>query len=111
MHLHTSSTAPCEDDQTRVFKITHPFHPSRDRQLDLVTYRQNWGEDRIFYYNTENELISVPAQWTDLLDPDPFVTASSGRALFRTDELIDLVMLIEELDRIADRIADREPEA
>ena len=111
MHLRTSSTAPCEDDQTRVFKITHPFHPSRDRQLDLVTYRQNWGEDRIFYYNTENELISVPAQWTDLLDPDPFVTASSGRALFRTDELIDLVMLIEELDRIADRIADREPEA
>lgn len=65
-----------------------------------MTYRHNWGEDRVYFYNAEDELKSVPVQWTDVLEPDRFVAASSGRALFRTTELMELVLLLDELDQV-----------
>ena len=28
-------------------RVTHSFHPLYGRDLEFVTYRQNWGEDRV----------------------------------------------------------------
>ncbi|HIG28594.1 MAG TPA: hypothetical protein EYQ50_12665 [Verrucomicrobiales bacterium] len=99
MRLPTSSTTPRRDAEKRIFKITHPFHPLKGKVLEIVTYRRNWDEDRIYFYERKNELVSVSASWTDILAPDPFVSVASGRALFRTGELKRLVALINELDQ------------
>ncbi len=57
------------------------------------------GEDQVYLYSDQNELVSIPARWTDVLAPDPFVSVAAGRALFRTDELNKLVALLIELDQ------------
>ena len=32
------------------FRVTHPFHPLLNQELELVSYRQSWGEERVYYY-------------------------------------------------------------
>lgn len=60
-----------------------------------MAFRQNWGEERVYFHNEGGRLVSVPASWTDVLPADPFVVLSAGRAFFRTEDLIALVRLIE----------------
>ena len=36
----------------------------------------------------------MPASWTHVVLADPFVSISAGRAMFRTDDLFDLVRLV-----------------
>ena len=43
---------------------------------------------------------SLPAAWTSLASPDPFVAVSAGRSFFRID---DLHALVELLGRLAPR--------
>ncbi|WP_219914752.1 DUF5372 family protein, partial [Paraburkholderia caribensis] len=31
--------------------MTHPFHPARGNHFVLVSRKQNWGEDRVMYYD------------------------------------------------------------
>lgn len=79
------------------FEVTHPFHPKRGQRHVLLTRRQNWGEDRVMYYDTNGRLSSLLASWTDLPGPDLFTQASSGRSHFRTDDLLRLCALIDDL--------------
>jgi hypothetical protein len=44
-------TAPDCDGATQTFRVTHPFHPLLGRELRLVTFRQNWGEKRAYFYD------------------------------------------------------------
>jgi hypothetical protein len=39
----------------------------------------------------------LPARWTSLAAPDPFVIAAAGRAYFRPEDLIRLAQQITEL--------------
>ena len=39
-------------------------------------------------------LQSVPAKWTDVVADDPFVVIAAGRALFRADDLVEIVALV-----------------
>jgi hypothetical protein len=41
----------------------------------------------------------MPASWTDVDGPDPFVVLSAGRSWFQTEDLLQLVALFEELSR------------
>lgn len=77
--------------------MTHPFHPLRGREFELVTYRQNWGEDRVYFHDDQGQLRSLSAGWTSLGADDPFVVMSCGRSSFRTVDLLELVALIENL--------------
>ena len=77
-----------------MFRITHPFHPYRDRSLSLVTTRQNWGEDILYYHDQQGRLASVPARWTDTVPPDPVVSISAGRSPFRLEDLLELTRLV-----------------
>jgi hypothetical protein len=79
------------------FEITHPHHPLRGQRFELVTYRQNWGEDRVYFHNADGRLSSIPACWTTVVAPDPFVAVAGGRCLFRYEDLLQLVALMEKL--------------
>jgi hypothetical protein len=77
--------------------VTHPFHPLCGCEFDLVTYRHNWGEDRVYFHDDQGQLRAISATWTSLEPDDPFVTVSVGRAAFRTADLVELAGLLQEL--------------
>ncbi|HEX4784300.1 MAG TPA: DUF5372 family protein, partial [Candidatus Sulfotelmatobacter sp.] len=76
-------------------RITHPFHPLKGAEHELVVRRTNWGEDRVFYYNGEGELKSFPANVTDVVESDAFASVSAGRSAFRVDDLLKLRNLLD----------------
>jgi len=82
----------------QTFRVTHPFHPWVGREFSLVSYRKNWGENRVFFDIGGDTLMSLPAGWTDVLPPDPFVAISLGRSPFRTDDLLELAELLRWID-------------
>jgi hypothetical protein len=62
----------------------------------LVAVRQTWGEYRVFYYDDAGVLAALPTPWTDVADPDPFVTMAAGRAYCRVTDLLRLAAFIRE---------------
>ena len=95
--MSTTSTTPGSNDEDGVFRIIHPFHPRCGQPLSLVTVRQNWGEDLLYYHNSDGRLVSVPARWTDAIPPDPVVAISAGRSPFRLEDLLELARLVAAL--------------
>jgi hypothetical protein len=62
------------------------------RKFVIITYHQNWGEDRIFFHNDQGVLTSIPTQWTSLFASDPITNPTS---FFRVPELLELVKLMK----------------
>lgn len=62
-----------------------------------MSYRQAWGEERVYYEDEAGQLRALPVGWTSLSGVDPFVAVSAGRSWFRVGELIELVRLVERL--------------
>lgn len=77
--------------------MTHCFHPLSGREFELVTCKQVWGEDRVFYKDTRGRLGRMPVGWTSIAKADAFQVTAAGRCQFRTDDLLRLVDLIEAL--------------
>jgi len=92
-----SSTTPHDNSADKHFHVTHPFHPLFGQEFELVEYRNNWGEDRVYFFNTKGEVQSIPAGCTNAVGVDPFVEISAGRSFFRTKDLIELAELLERL--------------
>jgi len=42
---------------------------------------------------------SLPARWTSAVADDPWIVIASGRAMFRVDDLLELVLLIQGIKR------------
>ncbi len=57
--------------------------------------RHTWAEDRVFFFADDGQLTSLPAGWTDVDPPDPFVAIAAGRSAFRIDDLLSLASLLE----------------
>ena len=93
----TLSTAGRPGELTGPVRITHPFHPRFGQEIDFVTHRAQWGEERVFYRDLQGHRASLPARWTSLAPEDPFITAGAGRSRFRVQDLIDLSALLREL--------------
>jgi hypothetical protein len=89
-----SSTAPHSDAATRRFRVTHPYHPLFQHEFDLITYRQYWGDDRVWFADAAGRLHSLPAAWTDVVALDPFVAVAAGRSVFRVAELLELTQRV-----------------
>jgi hypothetical protein len=89
-----SWTTSDSNGEKRKFTITHEFHPLFGRQFELAEYRLNWGEHRVYYFDEQGELALIPAQWTDVVPLDLFVSLSGGRSTLRTKELLQLVQLL-----------------
>ena len=77
--------------------MVHPFHPWFGRNLEFVKRRRNWRADRVYVFSDAGELVSLPAEWTDVAPADPFVVVAAGRAPFRT---ADLLKLADEVARL-----------
>jgi len=75
-------------------RVTHPFHPLAGQEFEFVKRRKNWQLDRVYYFDAVGELATLPAEWTDVVAPDPFVVIASGRAPFRTEDLLALTELV-----------------
>jgi len=92
---HECSTAPRGEVEIRRFRVTHPYHPLFQQEFELVSYRQNWGEDRVWFQDKVGRLHSLPTSWTDVGAVDPFVAIAAGRSLFRVADLIELARQID----------------
>jgi Family of unknown function (DUF5372) len=78
-------------------RITHPFHPDHGQELEFVTRRPNWGEDRVFYRSKLGHIASIPARWTSAVPEDPNAVVRGGRVCFSVEELIELAVLVSRL--------------
>ena len=79
------------------FRITHPFHPLRGAEYELVTRKLTWGEDRVFYYDANGRLKSLLTNVTDVVSKDAFDCVSAGRSAFRVEDLLELRRLFDRL--------------
>jgi len=70
------------------------FHPLAGWELELVKRRKNWRADRVYVYDPAGELVSLPAEWTDVVAQDPFVVVSAGRMPFHLEGLVALADLV-----------------
>jgi hypothetical protein len=67
-------------------------------EYELVGFTHTWGEHRVFFRKPGDQRVcSVPAGWTDVEEPDPFVVVSAGRSLFRPADLLTLADLLDGL--------------
>jgi Family of unknown function (DUF5372) len=78
--------------------VTHPFHPLCGQQFEMLSYRHNWGEYRVTFYDTPGHVRALPAAWTSMAPPDPSVILAAGRAAFRVADLLSLSQLIHQIE-------------
>jgi Family of unknown function (DUF5372) len=78
-------------------RVTHRFHPWFGREFEFVKRRKNWRDDRVYVFDEDGRLASLPAAWTDVVAEDPFVTVAAGRSPFRTADLLELAELVARL--------------
>jgi hypothetical protein len=64
------------------------------QQFEILSYRHNWGEYRVTFYDTADHVRALPAAWTSVACPDPSVILAAGRAAFRVADLLQLSQLI-----------------
>jgi hypothetical protein len=48
----------------------------------------------VYYLSDGGNTAFMPASWTDIGPKDPFVEQSRGRAIARTEDLLDLVKAV-----------------
>jgi hypothetical protein len=75
--------------------VTHPFHPWFGREFQFVAVQQTWRQDRVFFFGDDGNTQSVPRAWTDVAEPDVFVTIAAGRCPFRVVDLLELAAVID----------------
>jgi Family of unknown function (DUF5372) len=77
--------------------VTHLHHPLYGQTFELAAQNREFGEDRVFYRDPDGRMCYLPARWTNLAAPDPFVIAAAGRAYFRLEDLIRLAEQMRKL--------------
>jgi hypothetical protein len=76
----------------------------KGKEYELVGFAHTWGEHRVFFRKPPDQRVySLPARWTDVEGPDPFVAQSAGRSLFRPEDLLALADLIEGMRPVKQR--------
>jgi hypothetical protein len=65
------------------------------REFAIITYRQNWGEDRVYFHDDQGRLTSLPTQWTSLFSEDPLISLSNAESFFRVPDLLELAQLMK----------------
>lgn len=91
VRLHFNLTLKNDDFASLIRTI-----PGTDCEFELITHKQAWGEERVFFQDEAERLLALPAAWTDVVAPAPFVLAASGRSLFRTQDLWELVRIVRQ---------------
>ena len=58
-HLNTQSTTSDRNHSPQIFHIAHPFHLLYGQAFELVQVRSNWGEERAYYVDANEQLLSA----------------------------------------------------
>ncbi|MDP2949666.1 MAG: DUF5372 family protein [Chloroflexota bacterium] len=103
-----SSIAHHSAGGVRLFRVTHPFHPLHGHEFELITRRNNWGEDRVCFHDAQGLWRSMPASWTDVAELDPFLAIAAGRSFFRLEDMLALVSLLSQIDEVRQQAPDGE---
>jgi hypothetical protein len=70
----------------------------KGEEYEMVGFAHTWGEHRVFFRKpADQRVLSLPASWTDVEEPDAFVVISAGRSVFRPADLLVLADLLEGL--------------
>jgi len=93
------STTPSPSLEEGLFTVTHPFHPLYGQQFEILTYRHNWGEYRVTFYETSEHVRTLPAAWTSIVPSDPGVVLAAGRSAFRLADLLALAHLLQHIEQ------------
>jgi hypothetical protein len=91
------ANAPEAADAAPRFRVIHPFHPLFGHSLELAAQAREWGEERVYYRDLTGRMRFLPARWTSVAVPDPFVLIAAGGAHFRLEDLIRLHDRVKEL--------------
>ncbi|MBI9019118.1 MAG: hypothetical protein JEZ07_17850 [Phycisphaerae bacterium] len=97
--MSKQSNAPYGADSQRTFTVIHPFHPLYGQEFALVTFRQNWAVDKVYYHDAQGQLKSLPSSYTDILPADMFITLSDKKSLFHPKHMLNLLGIVESLQR------------
>ncbi len=77
--------------------ITHPFHPLSGQILPLLAQRFAWGEERVFFADTQtHEVRSLPLAWTSLAPPDLFLIVAAEQTVLRLKDLQQFVQFLQQ---------------
>jgi hypothetical protein len=68
------------------------------QQFEILSYRHNWGEYRVTFYDTADHVRALPAAWTSIIPPGPSVVLAAGRAAFRVADLLQLSHLLRSIE-------------
>jgi hypothetical protein len=77
--------------------VTHPFHPLSGRRLVCVGERYNRYGKRLLLQADDEQICSIPPQWTDIGTADPEFILGAGRAHLRLSDLLELADMVERL--------------
>ena len=55
-----------------------------------MSYRQAWGEHRVYFHDERGQLRAFPVDWTSMSPVDPFKMVSKGRSWFRVVDLVEM---------------------
>ena len=92
-------TTPGRSGDGDFFHVIHPFHPLSGQELERASGPPQESHRRVFFHTADGRLSSVPLTFTDLVEVDPFVAVSAGRAWLGIKDLLRLAELVEELGR------------
>ena len=62
-----------------------------------MVVKHTWGMHRVYFHDGTGDLVGIPAPWTSVVAPDPWLVVAEGRSHFRIDDLLQLRKLIEEI--------------
>ena len=93
------SNTPNKKNRNHIFTVVHRFHPLCGQQFELLEYRLDWGEDRVYYIDSRGRRRSIPAEWTDVVTADPFVIFSDRRSHLRVVDLLELAKFVKALKK------------
>jgi hypothetical protein len=93
------SNAHLLDREADRVRVTHPFHPLFDRELEIVDRRHFQDEEYVYVDIGNSEVARLPEVWTSLGPADPFIAISAGRSIFLVKDLVRLSRLVADLLR------------
>ena len=78
-------------------EISHPFHPLRGRQFEVLKKRRVAGVDTLILRELERGTLSIPREWSDWADPTPYDALTRPPLRLAAECLFELVALLEAL--------------
>ncbi len=81
------------------FKITHPFHPLKDKEFNVVDIREYWSKKYVIFTLNDSNSKAIPIEWTDLEPEDLFQKISNGKSLFKISDLLELYNIIQAIKK------------